>query len=237
MMKNGPLFFLGLFAALALSWAGLVLGSNAQLGGLAPHFDENENKAFPEQPSGLAARGQLVYADVGCAACHTQQTRRPDFGADQARGWGDRQSYARDYIYQTRVQLGQSRVGPDLANLATRKPPYDTEDLMTLLYVGTPLHPSYKFLFENKAIIGQRSDRALKLPSKFAPPAGNEIVPTERAQVLVSYLLSLNNSYAYPEETGTNTVHAAKEEAAPPAANAHGEKTPAAPAKQEGAPK
>ena len=239
-MKNGPLFFIGLFAALALSYAGIVLGSNGQLGSLQPHFDENANKAYPERLSGLAARGEWVYADLNCAACHTQQTRRPDFGTDQARGWGERQSYARDFIYQPRVQLGQMRIGPDLANLAARKPPYDAEDLMTLLYVGTPLHPPYKFLFVEKKITGQRSDRALKLPSKFAPPAGHEVVPTARAQVLVSYLLSLNNSYAYPEETAANTVQpAAKEGAHAPAAGAHDEKkapTAPAPAKpQEGA--
>ena len=39
---------------------------------------------------GIAARGQLVYADLGCAQCHTQQVRRPDFGSDQERGWGER---------------------------------------------------------------------------------------------------------------------------------------------------
>ena len=30
-MKNGPLLFLGLFAALGFAWAGIVLGANAQL--------------------------------------------------------------------------------------------------------------------------------------------------------------------------------------------------------------
>ena len=79
--------------------------------------------------------------------------------------------------------------------------------------------------------------RALKLGSKFAPPVGHEVVPTERAQVLVSYLLSLNNSYAYPEEGASNTVKVAKEEEHKAPA-APGEKAPATPAKpQEGAPK
>jgi cytochrome c oxidase cbb3-type subunit II len=217
-MKNGPLFFLGLFAALALSWGGIVLGSHAQLGQLKPHLDENEGKSFPERASGLAARGQAVYADLGCAACHTQQVRRPDFGTDQMRGWGDRQSFARDYIYQTHVQLGQMRVGPDLANLAGRKPPYDAEDLLKFLYAGTALHPSYKFLFEERAIVGQPSLRALKLPSAMAVGPGREVVPTERAQNLVAYLLSLNNAYAYPEETSNNTI------AAPATKDAHKEK-------------
>src|SRR5947199_8299555 len=112
-MKSGPFFLLGLLVALTLSWAGLVLGANAQLGALTPYYDEAESAAFPARPSGLAARGQLVYADLGCAACHTQQVRRPDFGSDQARGWGDRQSVARDYIFQLRPQLGAMPIGPD----------------------------------------------------------------------------------------------------------------------------
>jgi cytochrome c oxidase cbb3-type subunit 2 len=235
-MKNGPVFFIGLFGAMAFSWGGIML-ANSQLGTLKPYFDENDNKAYPERTSGIAARGQLVYADLGCASCHTQQVRRPDFGTDQARGWGDRQSFARDYIYQAHVQLGESRVGPDLANLGSRKPPPDAEDLTRLLYEGRALdpqsklqHPTYKFLFETREILGQRAANALKL-SNLAP--GTQVVPTERAQTLIAYLLSLNNSYEYPAETTFNTIKpAAKEgEHAPAAGKADGEKK-AAPAKE-----
>jgi cytochrome c oxidase cbb3-type subunit 2 len=199
-MKNGFVFFVGLLVAITISWGGVVLGAHRQLGTLAPFFDEGDGASFPARPQGIAARGQLVYADLGCASCHTQQVRRPDFGADQARGWGDRQSVARDYIFQIRPQLGASRVGPDLANLAGRKPsPLDEEDLNKLLYAGTELHPAYAFLFKDQAIIGERSAKALNLVGRIAPPAGREIVPTERAQVLVAYLLGLNNPYEYPE--------------------------------------
>jgi cytochrome c oxidase cbb3-type subunit 2 len=199
-MKSGSVFFVGLFAALALSWGGIVLGSHKQLGALGPYFDEGDSASFPARPTGGAARGQLVYADLGCAACHTQQVRRPDVGGDQARGWGERQSVARDYIFQLRPQLGAARVGPDLANLAGRKPSApDAEDLLKLLYAGSPLHPAYAFLFENRAIAGERSAAALKLAGSLAPAAGREIVPTERAQSLVAFLLSLNNTYDYPE--------------------------------------
>src|SRR4051812_29617248 len=187
-MKNGPLFLLGLFVAITFSWGGLVLGSHRQLGGLTPYYDEGDNAAYPSRTSGIAARGQLVYADLGCASCHTQQVRRPDFGTDQARGWGDRQSFARDYIYQSHVQLGESRQGPDLANLGARKPPPDAEDLTNLLYNGRPLdpqskelHPTYKFLFETRKIVGQRAANALKV-SNLA--SGMQVVPTERAQAL-----------------------------------------------------
>jgi cytochrome c oxidase cbb3-type subunit 2 len=214
-MKNGFFLFLGLFAALTISWAGLVLGSHGQLGSLAPYYDDNEGQAFPARMSGIAARGQLVYADLGCAACHTQQVRRPGFGSDQARGWGDRQSVARDYIFQARPQLGASRFGPDLTNLAGRKPSApDAEDLLKLLYAGSELHPRYKFLFEERKIVGEPSARALTLMGSLAPEPGHEVLPSERAQSLVTYLLSLNNTYDYPES------HPAAAPAAPAAAPA-----------------
>jgi cytochrome c oxidase cbb3-type subunit 2 len=204
-MKNGPLFFFGLFVALTLSWAGTVLLSHHQLGALPPFYDENESGSFPLRQPGIAARGQLVYADLGCASCHTQQVRRPDFGSDQARGWGERQSVARDYIFQARPQLGAMRLGPDLTNLGGRKPAYDSDDLTSLLYTGVipgakaVTHPSFKFLFDERAIVGEKSAAALKLTGALAAPAGSQIVPTERAQSLVAFLLSLNNSYDYPE--------------------------------------
>jgi cytochrome c oxidase cbb3-type subunit II len=235
-MKNGPVFFIGLFGAMALSWGGIML-ANSQLGTLAPHFDETDNKAYPERVSGIAARGQLVYADLGCAACHTQQVRRPDFGTDQLRGWGERQNFARDYIHQTQVQLGESRLGPDLANLAGRKPPPDAEDLTRLLYEGRPLdtqskgmHPTYRFLFETREIVGQRAANALKV-SNLAP--GLQVVPSERAQTLIAYLLSLNNGYDYPSETAVNTVKPEAKEGEH-ASKAGAEKKDAAPAKEAG---
>lgn len=199
-MKNGPLFFFGLFAALTISFAGIVLGSHAQLGALAPYFDDGDSKSYPDALPGIAARGQLVYRDLGCAACHTQQVRRPGYGDDQGRGWGERQSVARDYIYQIAPQLGASRIGPDLTNLAGRKPtPLDAEDLYKLLYVGQGAMPAHAFLFEDVTIIGQKPAKALKLTGKLAAQSGHAIVPSARAQALVAYLLSLNTVYDYPE--------------------------------------
>jgi len=211
-MRNGFLFFIGLFASVLLSWAGIVLGSNSQLGKLAPLYDENESKAFPQRRSGVAGQGQFVYDSLNCAACHTQQVRRPDFGSDKARGWGEHQSVARDYIYDTRVQLGNSRLGPDLANLAGRKAPYDAEDLLKLLYTGSGNMPSYKFLFEKRALLGlQPSNYALKLRGDLAAPEGFEIVPTPEANSLVAYLLSQNQVYEYPEARPMQPPAASKE--------------------------
>lgn len=205
-MKNGPLFFLGIFAALALSWAGLALGPVAQLGNLAPYFDKGEDKAFPERSPGIASRGRLVYQDLGCAACHTQQVRRPGFGADTERQWGARQSWARDYLYQDRVQLGQTRIGPDLANVGARLKTAD--QVYRLLYHGTAAMPAYAFLFDEHPANAQAS------PDAVARIGDREIVPSRRAATLAAYLLSLNTSHDYPPEAASNTPPPpAKEEA------------------------
>ena len=215
-MKSAPIFLIGLFTALVVSFGSIVLGTHAQLGSLTPYFDADGGGSYPERTSGIASRGQLVYADLGCAACHTQQVRRPDFGSDQVRGWGERQSVARDYIHQIRPQLGGSRLGPDLANLGGRKPQAPTPDeLYNLLYNGSPTHPSYKFLFDVREIGGERSSRALKVSGPAAPAMGFEIVPTERAQSLVAYLSSLNAGFDYPE--ARPVVVPKKEHAAAPA--------------------
>ena len=214
-MKNGALLFIGMLAALLLSWAGVVVGANGQLGNLSPYYDDGDSQAYPLRQPGIASAGQLVYRDLNCAACHTQQVRREDFGSDIARGWGERQSVARDYIYQPAVQLGQSRLGPDLANLAGRKPTaLDASDLYTLLYEGHGAMPAYQFLFDERAVIGQVSDSALQLVGRYKALPGHEIVPTRQAQELVAYLLSLDSAYTYPE--------------AKPAAPAAGEKKPEA---------
>ncbi len=218
-MKSNFFFFVGLFAALLISWLGIVIGSNAQLGSLPPYYDDNDGSTHPEWLAGVAAQGQLEYRSLGCIACHTQQVRRPSFGSDQARGWGDRQSVARDYIYQPFPQLGLSRVGPDLTNVGDRKVPYDAADLLNLLYSGDHGMPSYQFLFETRRIgvNAQPSDKALKLTGALKPAAGWEIVPTRRADALVSYLVNLKTTYTYPE-------------AVPFAAKPEGEAAKAAPA-------
>lgn len=215
-MKNGPLFFLGLFAALLISFGGVVLGSHAQLGSLTPYFDDTEGQPYPQRMGGLAARGQQVYADLGCAACHTQQVRRPDYGSDQARGWGERQSVARDYIYQARPQLGDSRLGPDLTNYGARVTKEAASDptapIYKLLYEGSGVHPSYRFLFDERKVQGERATRVLRVSVRDGETY--EVVPSERARTLAAYLQSLNTTYDYPESRPV--APAKKAEATPP---------------------
>lgn len=203
-MKNGLVLFFGGFAVIGLSWAGVLLSAHNQYAGLTQYKDPVEETLHPAPLSGIADRGRLVYQDLGCAACHTQQVRRDGFGGDIARQWGVRQSVARDYIREKTVFLGHSRLGPDLRNAGARAYASD-EYFHGLLYApesvapGTNM-PRYDFLYDVRPIRpGQASPHAIKLSGKYAAPAGHEIVPTERARALVAYLRSLNDAYEYPE--------------------------------------
>src|SRR5690606_15695344 len=121
-MKNLPLLFLGIFFTLAFSWTGIVLTNQIQLGALQPMTATKDPETGgpadgePLNPGiglGQALQGKQVYIELGCLYCHSQQVRRKGFGSDFERGWGDRQSVARDYIREERVLLGTSRTGPD----------------------------------------------------------------------------------------------------------------------------
>ena len=119
-MKNMGLIFLGVFIAIGLSFTGLILTSQIQFGYLEPIAMEEGEVPQPRNIVGTAQQGKLVYQDLGCIYCHSQQVRRKGFGADYERGWGDRQSVPRDYIMQKRVLLGTMRTGPDLMTVGTR---------------------------------------------------------------------------------------------------------------------
>jgi cytochrome c oxidase cbb3-type subunit II len=194
-MNRGPYLFLGAFAVLALSWAGAVLANQLGYGAVTPYYDSLEGTAFPRAMPGVAKRGELVYKDLGCAVCHTQQVRRADVASDIARGWGERPSMGRDYIQNKSVQFGSNHIGPDLRNVGARLT--DTAALYALLYAPAEdaRMPAYRFLFEQRKIVGERSDDALDL----AVAPGYEVVPTERARSLVAYLTSLHDTYSYPE--------------------------------------
>jgi cytochrome c oxidase cbb3-type subunit 2 len=60
--------------------------------------------------------------------------------------------------------------------------------------------PSYGYLYEYRKIVGQPSAHAVQgLTGSRAPKPGYEIVPTQQAEALVAYLLSLNQNYPLPE--------------------------------------
>lgn len=218
-MKNLPTIFLGVFLTLAFSWWGLIYMPNQQLGGLEPmtaEVDAATKGAVPGEPlyptplSGLAAKGKEEYISLGCLYCHTQQVRRKGYGADYERGWGDRQSVPRDYVWQQRVLLGTMRTGPDLKSVGTRLSDAGWHHLHLfhpqITSPGSTM-PRFEYLYKTQPIVdnkdGKPSPDALKIPEdwrkKLKIQDGYEVVPTERAKNLVKYLLELRLDYDLPE--------------------------------------
>lgn len=132
-------------------------------------------------------------------------------GADIARGWGFRHSVAADYLYDSPVQLGNLRAGPDLANVGMRAP--DVNWQLRHLYapqsvVDGSTMPPFRYLFELRKIGRTASPDALPLPLRYAPPPGYEVVPTDDAKALAAYLVSLRVTAALYEAPYTAAVAA-----------------------------
>lgn len=202
-MNRGPLMLVGLLAALASSTLGLVVAPQLQIGRQKPELLESTGAYFPLQRPGAAEQGRHVYRKAGCAECHTQQVRPKNLGADEQRGWGVRRTVAADYLYDQPMLLGNSRLGPDLANVGLRladkdpvKQAANIEQALLHLYAPqavTPgsIMPPHQYLFEERAVGKTPSANALKLTGAHAPKAGFEIVPKQEALALVAYLLNL----------------------------------------------
>ena len=115
-------------------------------------------------------------------------------GADIKRYNAVRRSVAADYLYDAPVQLGNLRVGPDLANIGSRLA--DAKVHLLHLYAPSAVAknsamPSFKFLFEVRKVGSAPLADALNLPKEFAPADGYEVVPKSEAKQLVAYLLTL----------------------------------------------
>src|SRR5947207_12561105 len=121
-MKGLAPLFLGIFGTFAFSWVGLTVLPNWQIGHLNPQSDEEGTDTYPQPQSGMFERGAHVYAANGCIYCHSQQVRADYAGADIERGWGNRRSAPRDYIFERPVFLAKMRMGQDIANIGARAP-------------------------------------------------------------------------------------------------------------------
>jgi cytochrome c oxidase cbb3-type subunit II len=195
-VNTGPLLFLGILMTTALSFWGLIIAPAYQLG--RQELVDTGAGRYPTGRSGLAERGAQVYRSLGCAECHTQQVRPEGYGTDIGRGWGVRRTVAQDYLRDRPVMIGNLRLGPDLANVGMRRP--EARWHLEHLYnpqkvVPRSTMPPYRFLFEDGKL-----DR-----------------PTEDAEALVAYLLSLRSDVslfeaplpaadtnAPPADAGTN---------------------------------
>ncbi|MFP8489105.1 cbb3-type cytochrome c oxidase subunit II [Gracilimonas sp. Q87] len=137
--------------------------------------------------------GHRIYVREGCVYCHTQQVRPKGFGADFERGWGEA-SLPEDYKGLTPHVLGTMRTGPDLANIGRRQPSRDWH--YTHLFAPESVSPGsimppFPWLFEVIDEDEATNKRVVNLPGDFAIE-GKKVIPTEEAEHLVDYLLSLN---------------------------------------------
>ena len=62
------------------------------------------------EPTPLEERGRRLYLSYGCQYCHSQYTRRYDWGP-----MAERIAEAGDYVHDKAPQLGSNRNGPDLS--------------------------------------------------------------------------------------------------------------------------
>ena len=216
-MKHFSVLLFGIFIILTSSFLGLISSSLNQLGDLKQSTESLElNEAgelilvegdplYPMKLPGLSEQGHMEYIQLGCVNCHSQQVRREELGKDLERGFGQRVSVPRDYIMQSNVVLGYTRLGPDLSNVGAR-----IKDLnWHLLHLYNPLitspgslMPPFPFLFETVEISEMTAtDSALVFPegNPYTPKEGMAIIPTKRAIALVEYLLNLNIHYNLPE--------------------------------------
>ncbi|MFZ4482725.1 MAG: cbb3-type cytochrome c oxidase subunit II [Chthoniobacterales bacterium] len=201
-MNRMPVIIVGIFLTFLSSWIGLVAYPYLTLGRFTAVTDEATGDINPPPLSGLAVRGQRVYASAGCIYCHSQQIRQVGYGSDLARGWGARPTVARDYMRESPAFLGTMRTGPDLTNIGARQSSamWHHQHLYQPSVVAPgSIMPSFRYLYTMQKIQGQRSARAIDLLSPDSPPEGYEVVPTADAEALVAYLLSLNRNYPLPE--------------------------------------
>jgi cytochrome c oxidase cbb3-type subunit 2 len=206
-MKPSNRILIGLLLVFLTSWLVFVAVPYVQIGRLLPDIDDITKDQTPPAFPGIAEEGRAVYAANGCVACHSQQVQSRADSADIDRQWGERRTVARDYLGDRAVYLGNSRIGPDLANIGVRKDAndpkkysedwfyahlYDPEDVSP----GS-ICPPMPFLFTQQAMVGQQAYAAV--PGALTD-AGAEIVPSHDAKALVAYLLALKrSSYKLPE--------------------------------------
>ena len=186
------------FLALLFAWIGQVAIGYIQVGRLEPVLNEETNYTEPPVPSGLAQTGARVFASEGCIECHSLSVRGPIGSSDLTRGWGQRRSVPRDYLFREPALVGFSRIGPDLSNIGERIK--DPAEIMMHLYDPRKRKPAstcppHPWLFE-KRIAGPKTENdALPLTQIN----WKQTVPSYSAKALVAYLQSLNLNYALPE--------------------------------------
>lgn len=208
-------FVLGLAATFFVPWLVLIVIPHSKMKAQAAESwqasEDGPVLTFPAGAPNIFRQGQQIYAAEGCASCHTQMIRPTSIGEESWRpGFGKgtdplipvhtRETVAGDYDGEEFAFLGASRVGPDLSNVGYR---YDEAWHHKHLFAPTSVRdfstmPSFRHLYDVRAVRGQPSAEAIVLGGEFAAPEGYEVVPTEKARTLVAYLMTLKKDATLP---------------------------------------
>lgn len=189
-MKKAYIFVFGGSSTLLLSIFLLVVLPRLQMGVV-----QREGVSVQEPYTEEQLLGRKIYIEYGCVYCHSQQVRDPSAGADESFGWG-RPSVPSDYIHDQPHLMGTSRTGPDLSNVGSRQPSEEWQHLHLYdprLLVNWSIMPRHAFLYERSK--GEKpSEHAFKVPDT----EDEWIVPSQEAEALVAYLLSLKRDGEAP---------------------------------------
>jgi cytochrome c oxidase cbb3-type subunit 2 len=205
-VNNSALLGTGVMLSVIFSMIGLVLIPDWQMQGIQPVEVETVQglQMYPAELTEAQARGRRVYIDLGCLYCHSQQVRPPGFGNDQDRGWGQRRSVPRDYLRQRPPLMGSMRTGPDLSNIGRRQPSADWHHLHLYnprITSEGSIMPPFRFLYDrydpDEPVPEGRTTLELP-PDEQGNPRGR-IAPKQRAEDLVAYLKSLQQSHKLEE--------------------------------------
>ncbi len=216
-------FIFGLLASFGFPWLVAVVLPFSKMRSLEPiKYEEGAavSGVFIPKRDGRVTEGSIIYGQEGCYQCHTQLIRPTYAGNDVFRDeWAGlrktadnadtrRETLAMDFEGEKVAHLGQSRVGPDLANLGRRleqnlKGSELTPEDWVLQHLYNPRGvrnyrvgsqdlpersscPSKTSLFELVALNGAGGG-FLAVDTE----EGKGVRPKDRARQLASYLISL----------------------------------------------
>lgn len=217
-------FIFGLLGTFGIPWLLVVVIPFAKMRNPEPveyGKDSDLSGAYAPKRAGRITEGSKIYGQEGCATCHTQVIRPTYAGNDVHRDeWAGlrigkgitvdtrRETNMDDFQQEHAAHIGQSRVGPDLANFGRRLEHYlklnqstRSAEEWVLMHLYNPRDtPNYfneerpynsscppkSGLFDTVAVHGAGHGT---LPVDAGK--GKGIKPTDRARALASYLISL----------------------------------------------
>jgi len=81
-MQKGYQLFFAILAVMVVSWLGLVVFPQVQLGNQSTREVKEIGRHYPTEPGSLVLNGRKVYQQAGCVSCHTQQIRQSGYAFD-----------------------------------------------------------------------------------------------------------------------------------------------------------